>query len=80
MAGLVSVSLRNHDVELFVRHGVNGFFGDTAEELADYISYLSRNDNTRLKIAKASKQTAVDVFNQDRYLSHWSALLKRVTN
>lgn len=79
MAGLVSVNVRSHDVELFIRNGINGFFADTAEELAEYICYLAHNEVARAKIAKASKRTAVDLFNQDRYLSHWSSLLKRLT-
>jgi glycosyltransferase involved in cell wall biosynthesis len=80
MAGLVSVSLRNHDTELFIRNGVNGFFGDTAEELAEYIRYLMNNDAARIKVGTASKRTAIDLFNQDRYLSRWSSLLKRISS
>ena len=78
MAGLATVSLRNHDVDLFIRNGVNGFFGDTPEELADYIAYLMHNDKDRGRLGVASKRTAVDLFNQDRYLSHWSSLIRRV--
>jgi len=78
MAGLVSVSLRNHDVDLFVRNGVNGFYSDDPEELADQILFLSRDDAARRRMAAASRRTVLDLFNQDRYLAAWSALIKRV--
>jgi len=72
MLGLVSVSMRNHDVDLFIRNGQNGFFGDSAEELAEQIAYLIRNPSVTERIGDASRRTATDLFNQDRYLSAWS--------
>lgn len=78
MAGLTTVSMNNHDVEMFIRNGINGFFGDTPEELAEYIRYLMNNEAQRVKIGIASRRTAADLFNQDRYLSRWSSLLQRM--
>jgi glycosyltransferase involved in cell wall biosynthesis len=78
MAGLVSVSLRNHDVDLFIKNGVNGFYADSSEELAEQIYWLSERPSARKKIALASRNTAMDIFNQDRYLSSWSQLLNEI--
>lgn len=78
-AGLVTVSLRNHDVDLFIRNGVNGFYADEPEELAEQIRFLLRDDGARRRMAEASRRTAIDLFNQDRYLAAWSALIQRVT-
>lgn len=75
MLGLVSVSMRNHDVDLFIRNGENGFFGDSAEELAEQIAYLLKHPDSVVRIGAASRRTAADLFNQDRYLSGWSKLL-----
>lgn len=80
MAGLVSVSLCNHDVDQFIRNGVNGFYAETAEELAEYLKYLTRNQWARERIARASRYTALDLFNLDRYLSSWSTLLARIVS
>jgi glycosyltransferase involved in cell wall biosynthesis len=80
MAGLATVSLRTHDAEMFIRNGVNGFYADSPEELAEQILFLSRNDKARQNIARASRRTAVDLFNQDRYLAEWSVMLKQVAN
>lgn len=79
MAGVSTVSLRNHDVDMFIQNGVNGFYADEPEELADQIRFLANNQSARKKMGDASRRTALDVFNQDRYLSAWAALLKDVT-
>ena len=78
MAGLVSVNMRNHDVDMFIRNGANGFFADSAEEIADQLLFLQRNDATKKKMAAASRHTALDIFNQDRYLAHWANIFKQV--
>ncbi len=80
LTGAVSVSLRNHDVDLFIKNGINGFVGDTAEELGEQLRWLKNSAAKRADMAKASLATARDIFNQDRYLSQWNSLLARVTN
>ena len=76
MAGLVSVSLRNHDVDLFIKNGVNGFYGDSPEELAEQLLWIKRNPVAAAKMGMESRRTAMDIFNQDRYLSEWSRMLR----
>ncbi|SJZ89794.1 Glycosyltransferase, GT2 family [Trichlorobacter thiogenes] len=77
MAGLVSVSMRNHDVDLFIRNGANGFFADCHDELSDQLLFLEKHPAARKKMAAASRQTALDIFNQDRYLAEWSKIFKQ---
>ncbi len=78
MAGLVSVSLRNHDVDLFIKNGVNGFYADAPAELAEQLAYLEHNPAQRDAMGRESRRLAMQVFNQDRYLSAWSQLLNDV--
>lgn len=78
LTGVVSVSLRNHDVDMFIKNGVNGFYGDTVEELSEQLRWLKNNAAKRDRMAAASLVTARDIFNQDRYLSEWNSLLSRV--
>ncbi len=78
MSGLVSVSLHNYDVDQFIANGVNGFYADTAEELAEYLKYLTRNPWSRQRMGLVSRRTALDLFNLDRYLASWSTLLAQV--
>lgn len=80
MAGLVPVSLRNHDVDLFIKNGVNGFYADTPEELAEQLLWLADHPRDREKIGCASRATAMDIFNQDRYLAEWSRLLNTLVS
>ena len=36
MTGVIPVCLRNHDVDMFIEQGIDGFYADTPEELADF--------------------------------------------
>jgi glycosyltransferase involved in cell wall biosynthesis len=76
MCGLVPVSANNHDVDMFINRGVNGFYSDDPGELSDYLLYLSRHQSVCEKIGRAARMTAVDIFNHDRYLREWQEVLK----
>ncbi len=78
MAGAITVSMRNHDVDQFVQNGVNGFFAESPKELADQLRFLRDNPAAINKMSAASRLTAMDQFNQDRYLSHWEKVLKEL--
>jgi glycosyltransferase involved in cell wall biosynthesis len=78
MCGVIPVSLRNHDVDHFIINGVNGFYGDSPEELVDAIRFLLSNERARARIAKAARKTAAQTFNHDRFLSEWTLLLQRL--
>ncbi len=76
MCGVIPVSLRNHDVDHFIINGVNGFYGDSPEELVDAIRFLLGNERARAKIAKAGRETAAQTFNHDRFLTEWTRMLQ----
>lgn len=78
MSGLVPVSLRNHDVELFVRNGVNGFYADEPDALREQLLWLCRRPEQVRRIGAAARQTAITSFNVDRYLADWSNLIALV--
>jgi hypothetical protein len=80
MTGLVPVCLNNHDVELFIDRGVNGFYADEPGELADFINYLFRNREAARSIGLAARRTALDIFNHDRYLIAWARLINDVVH
>jgi glycosyltransferase involved in cell wall biosynthesis len=75
LCGLVTVSAKNHDVECFIKNGWNGFFSDDPEELRSYLVYLLKNPDALRKIGGRGRQTAMDVFNHDRYLGEWEKTL-----
>jgi hypothetical protein len=78
LTGTIPVTLRNHDVDLFIRNGHNGFHGDSVEELAEHMLWLKRNERQRREIGRNARLTAMDVFNIDRYLSDWAELIHRL--
>lgn len=78
MCGVVTVSARNHDVDMFVENGVNGFHSNDPGELREALLFLMRNPEAARRIGEAGRRTAMDVFNHDRYLSGWLALLENV--
>ncbi len=78
MCGVVTVNAKNHDVERFIINGKNGFYSNDAGELADILTYLSRNRSQVERIGKESRKTALELFNIDRYLSDWDRLLETV--
>jgi glycosyltransferase involved in cell wall biosynthesis len=78
MTGVIPVCLRNHDVDLFIENGVDGFYSDRPEELAEFIN-AARQDSGRLAaMSAAARRKALDIFNHDRYLAEWDKLLRDV--
>ena len=78
MCGLATVSYETHDVNLFIKNGINGFYSKDTKELADYIIYLCDHPNVCEKIGKEGRKTACDIFNHDRYLYEWQETIKSV--
>jgi len=78
MCGLVTVSYKSHDVEMFIKNGINGFYSENLKELADFIIFLSENDSVFKRISSESYQTAIDIFNNDRYLHDWQETIFRI--
>ncbi|HET6514619.1 MAG TPA: glycosyltransferase [Thermodesulfovibrionales bacterium] len=78
MCGLATVSVNNHDVEMFVKNGVNGFYSNDPDELREYLVYLLKNPDTCRKIGLEGRKTAMDIFNHDRYLKAWEEIMSEV--
>ncbi len=75
LTGAVPVAMRNEDVSLLIRHGINGFIADSVEEMVEHVTWLMKNKDARKKIGENARQTAMDIFNIDRYLASWSELI-----
>ncbi len=75
MTGSIPVSMRNCDVDMFIKNGLNGFVANSAEEMKEHIVWLMKNDTARLQISKNARNASLDIFNIDRNLSLWSELI-----
>ena len=78
LCGLATVSANNHDVDLFVTNGVNGFYSNDPDELADYLIYLCANPERAMEIGGRGRLLAADIFNHDRFLEQWRGLLQEL--
>jgi glycosyltransferase involved in cell wall biosynthesis len=76
MCGVVTVNAKNHDVDLFIKNGVNGFYADEPAELKEQLLFLLRNPAAARELGAAGRRTALDVFNIDRYLEDWHAVIQ----
>lgn len=75
LCGLVTVSASNHDVEMFIKNGANGFHSNAPEELAEFLIYLSRDPQRVREIGARGRESAAALFNHDRYLAQWRTLI-----
>ena len=78
MCGLATISYETHDVNLFIKNGVNGFYSKDIDELAEYIIFLGNNPDACTRIGKEGRKTACDIFNHDRYLYEWQETIKSI--
>ena len=76
--GLATVSLKNHDVDMFIKNGTNGFYSDDFQELQSYLLYLVKNPEKARKIGKEGRNTAMNIFNHDRYLASWEDTINQL--
>jgi hypothetical protein len=78
ICGVVTVSAHNHDIDMFIRNGVNGFYSNNPEELRRILIDLVRHPAAVRQIGAESRKTALDIFNYDRYLADWRKLISDV--
>ena len=55
--------------------GKNGFASDDPAELADRLGFLSENRDACRALGQAARETAIDVFHIDRFLSDWNRII-----
>jgi glycosyltransferase involved in cell wall biosynthesis len=76
MCGVVTVSAKNHDVDMFIKNGINGFYADEPAELKEQLLFLLRNPVAAREIGAAGRRTALETFNIDRYLGDWRNVIQ----
>ncbi len=79
MCGLVTVSADNHDVDRFIRNGVNGFYSRDPGELREQLLFLCRNPDAAQRMGREGRRTALKTFHVDRYLEDWRETIAQET-
>ncbi|MFO7560889.1 MAG: glycosyltransferase [Desulfobacterales bacterium] len=80
MCGLALVCADNHDVNMFLDNGINGFYSNDPEELRDILLSLAKNPAIAKKIGMAGRRLAMDIFNHDRYLKEWETAINQIVS
>ena len=76
--GVATVTTNNHDANLFIKNGINGFYSNDSNELTDTLVFLCKNPDAAQRIGKEGRKTACDLFHIDRYLFEWQETIKEV--
>ncbi len=79
LCGLAVVTANNHDANMFIKNGVNGFYGDDADELHEYLQYVTKSPARAEQIGREGRKTAMKVFDINRYLNEWQETIEDLT-
>jgi|GEM_PF-1294477 GT2 family glycosyltransferase len=78
MCGLATVNAKNHDVDLFINNGVNGFYALDPLDAREQLLFLVNNPVACTRIGKESRKTAIDLFNHDRFVESWQTVFEEL--
>jgi GT2 family glycosyltransferase/glycosyltransferase involved in cell wall biosynthesis len=76
MLGQAVVTRSEHDSELFIDNGYNGFISDDAAETAQLLDELCQNQVLRKIVGRRARETALDLFHANNYVEEWRALIE----
>jgi len=75
VTGMPIVTTPDHNVNLYVSHGIDGFITDDEDEAVDYINLLLSDKKLRKRFSKNAREKAREVLSIDRFLKEWNDLL-----
>lgn len=76
MTGTIPVTLANHDAEMFIENGVDGFYSEKPEDLACFINDTIYDARRIAEMSAAARKKAIDLFHCQRFLNDWWQLLE----
>ncbi len=65
--------------KIIIKHGVNGFVGNTPDELRKYTHELLNNPILAKQIGDAGRKTIEEKFSQDRFIRQWNEIFQTAT-
>jgi len=81
MSGCCVVTTPYQDADTFIQDGVNGFLcKNNPEDAAKKIADMIFNYQEAIKIGKKGRETAIKLFNKERYQREWLELISKVTS
>ena len=73
--GCAVVSTATCMIPEVVEHGVNGFLGETEEELEEYLVELLNDEDLATKLGNEARKTIESRFSEDQFVGRWEHLL-----
>ena len=64
-----------YEVPDIIKNGINGFVGNSIEELRKYIQMLLEDDELAKRISKAGRETAIKLFGKEKIKEEWRVFL-----
>jgi glycosyltransferase involved in cell wall biosynthesis len=74
--GCAVVSTATCMIPNIIEHGVNGFISNNENELKSYLLSLQKDSELRNKIGTNARQTIIEKFSQDDFISSWNKIFK----
>ena len=71
------VSTATCSIPSFIKHGENGFLTNDEQEFRQYIQKLLDDESMRKEMGAKARETAVEVFSQEKYVSRWNNFFKK---
>ena len=72
------VSTATCSIPSFVTHGENGFLTNDEQEFKGYIQKLLDDKDLRDKMGLSARETAIEIFSQEKYVTKWNNLFKKI--
>lgn len=80
-SGCCVLTTNNQDADKFIKHGENGFFVKrNPDDVSRLVQWCFQNYNKALAIGQKGKETAIKLFNWDRFEQDWRNLIEKVLN
>lgn len=80
LSGCCIITTPQHDADTFIKHGENGFIVSASDVYgtAKLIAELLSDYKTAKMVGKKGRETALKIFNRERYRDDWIEFLKEL--
>ena len=75
LANLGIFQMDSYEVDQIIKSGVNGYIGNSIEELRACSELLLNNPEAGMKIGEEGRKTAIELFGKEKIMKEWEAFL-----
>ena len=78
--GLACVSTNNCAIPEAIKHGENGFLGNTPQELRSYCQLLLNDSNLCEQMGKEARKTVLEKFSLESFVDNWNSVFRKAAD